>query len=119
MNIREALRSFLGSGSTEQQIKDELEQIKLDNLLDTLHEGGFLSADEDVRKIAAEFAKLNPDGLEKLLKSDRPIPASVQVKPANGPDATESAIQRVMSEQKLPYHEAARQVSTGEKTIKD
>lgn len=116
MNLREALRQFLGAHNTNaEQVRQELVNLKIDNLVEQLTRDGYLAADPTTQDLARRFAASDPDGFAALMRTPRPTPAqeTTLLTPAAPADPTEAEIARVAAESNVPYHEAAAQVSQG------
>src|SRR5262245_52608078 len=114
LNLRDAVRALFGQGATTEQIQAELDTLHVEHLLDRLSHDGHLAADPEVREIAANFARHDPAGLERLLAHPRPTPVTATVvTPPSGPrDDTEQAIQNYMQTHNVRYAEAALAVTS-------
>ena len=113
--LKERLTALLSrDNATEAELRDELETLKTDQLLDDLHGSGHLPADDETRQIAREFAKANPDGLARLLRAQKPTPAQTTTyTPPTAPrDETEDAIQTYIKETGVTYDQAALAIVT-------
>lgn len=121
MNIRGALRELMGKENvTDDDVRRELDELKIDQRIDALTRDGHLSADPVIQQLAraAVTGKASADHIEQLLRSPRPTPAVVTtVTPATAPDAmadpTEAAIQAEIVRSGEPYHVAASVVAAG------
>jgi hypothetical protein len=121
LNIRKYLAELMGVQQiTDDDIRKELDELKLDNLVEKLTKEGHIAADPEVQLLArkAVAGGATPDELLKLLSSPKPIPAqTTTITPPSGPaagaDQVEAAIQARMAETNEPYHVAAGAIATG------
>lgn len=120
-NIRKALAELMGKESvTDDDLRKELDELKIDNKLEELTREGHINADATTQQLARAAIKgeATPAMLEQLLRAEKPVPAQTKTVippagPAAGIDPTEAAIQTEMQRSGTPYHEAAAVVSTG------
>lgn len=121
LNIRKYLAELMGVEKiSDDDIRKELDELKLDNAVEQLTKEGHLAADPEVQMLArkAIAGGATPEEIHKLLKAPRPAPAQTTVvTPPSGPgpaaDQVEAQIQQRMAETKEPYHVAATAVAAG------
>ena len=120
LNVRKYLSELMGVQKiSDEDVRRELDELKLDNLVEELTRDGQLNADPQTQALArkAVAGGISQDDLITLLRAPKPLPASTQiVTPPSGPapeDSTESAIQAEMAASGKPYHEAASAVAAG------
>ena len=121
LNIRKYLAELMGVQQiTDEDIRKELDELKLDNKVEALTKAGQLAADPAVQLLARKALSGNatPEELEQLLTAAKPVPAQTTVitppsGPAAGVDETEAAIQAEMTRTGQPYHVAANAVAAG------
>ena len=121
LNIRKYLAELMGVQQiSDEDIRKELDELKLDNKVEELTKAGHIAAAPEVQLLArkAISGQASAEELLQLLSTSKPTPAvATTVTPAAGPasggDQTEQAIQDEMTKTGKPYHEAAKVVSTG------
>lgn len=121
LNVRKYLADLMGVQKiTDDDIRKELDELKIDNKVDELTKEGHVAADPETQALVRKgiAGQLTAQELEQLLRTAKPAPAATQtITPAAGPagneDPTEAAIQARMAETKEPYHVAANEVSKG------
>lgn len=121
LNIRKLLAEMMGQHQvTDAEIRSELEELKIDNRLESLTRDGHLPTDPTVQELArlAIKGQANSDQLEQLLRAPKPAPIAAHVitppaGPAAGGDLVEAAIQAEMQRAGVPYHQAASTVALG------
>src|SRR5690349_18428114 len=119
LNIRKYLAELMGVQQiTDDDIRKELDELKLDNKVEQLTKAGHVAADPAIQLLARKAISggATPDEIEQLLSSVKPTPAAATVvTPAAGPDAgadpAEAAIRAEMARSGKPYHEAASVVA--------
>lgn len=121
LNLRKMLAELMGREQvTDDDLRAELDELKIDNKLEALTRDGHLAADPLTQSLARAAIKgeATPAQLEQLIRSAKPTPAAATTVvppagPSAGADAVESAIQEQMRKTGQPYHEAAAEVSAG------
>jgi hypothetical protein len=120
LNIRKYLAELMGVQKlTDEDIRRELDELKLDNKVEDLTRNGHIAADPAVQLLARKALNgtAGVEELEQLLRSTKPAPAAaIIIKPPVGPvegDAVEAAIQARMADANEPYHVAAVAVTRG------
>jgi hypothetical protein len=120
LNIRKYLAELMGVQKlTDEDIRRELDELKLDNKVEELTRNGHIAADPAVQLLARKALNgtAGVEELEQLLRSTKPTPAQTTVMtPPAGPadaDQVEAAIQARMAETREPYHVAAIEVTKG------
>jgi hypothetical protein len=121
LNIRKYLAELMGVQQiSDEDIRKELDELKLDNKVEELTRNGHIAADPAIQLLArkAISGAAAPEELLQLLTSAKPAPAQTTVVtppsgPASGEDPTEAAIQAEMARSGKPYHVAADAVTAG------
>ena len=121
LNIRKYLAELMGVQQiTDDDIRKELDELKLDNKVEALTKAGHIAADPAVQLLArkAICGQATAEELEQLLTSAKPVPAQTTVvTPASGPedasDPAEAVIRAEMAKSQTPYHVAASVVAAG------
>lgn len=121
LNIRKYLAELMGVQKiSDEDIRKELDELKLDNKVEELTKAGHIAADPAIQLLArkAITGTATIDEIEQLLTTAKPVPAqAMTVTPAAGPtageDQAEAAIQAEMAKSGTPYHVAASVVSAG------
>ena len=104
MNIRQKLSELLG-GATHEQVRAELDLLRIDGVVRGLKDGGYANCDEKTDALLRKFAEFDSEGLDALLKAERPIPLTdTKIVMPSEPD---DPIQQIADERSIPYHEAA------------
>ncbi|CAK0748843.1 hypothetical protein CCP2SC5_1590004 [Azospirillaceae bacterium] len=112
--VREAIKMLL-TGTSEESLLKQINEVKLELTVDDLVKNGHIDASPEIRDIAtaALAGTATPEQIITLLQKPKTITPTETIVPSNIVDPVEAQIRNEMATKNLSYADAAVEVSAG------